>query len=110
MCRLSAIGSGDYFPPMENILALETMKEGHDGSGLGLMLKALGGVFSDYKNYPVLSGIFSNAGLEALDRYMMDAGFKAIFAWQPKIKPVADVKRRDHYLAKVFDYPDEFKD
>jgi len=27
---------------MENILALETMKEGHDGFGLGLVLKDLG--------------------------------------------------------------------
>ena len=44
MCRLSAITSGDYFSPMENILALETMKEGHDGSGLGNSL----GVTSRY--------------------------------------------------------------
>ena len=35
MCRLSAITSSEYISPMENIHALETMKEGHDGSGLG---------------------------------------------------------------------------
>ena len=45
MCRLAAITSKEYFSPMENILALETMKEGHDGSGLGLTLKDLGGDF-----------------------------------------------------------------
>ncbi|KKL53851.1 hypothetical protein LCGC14_2271260, partial [marine sediment metagenome] len=33
MCRLSAITSKEYFSPLENIAALETMKEGHDGSG-----------------------------------------------------------------------------
>jgi hypothetical protein len=32
---------------MENIVALETMKEGHDGSGMGLILKGLGGEFKD---------------------------------------------------------------
>ncbi len=43
MCRLAAITSSEYISPMENILSLETMKEGHDGSGLGLTLKDLGG-------------------------------------------------------------------
>ncbi|MFZ2198167.1 MAG: hypothetical protein WAV13_10570 [Thermodesulfovibrionales bacterium] len=42
MCRLAAITSSEYFSPMENVLALETMKEGHDGSGMGIMLKDLG--------------------------------------------------------------------
>lgn len=59
MCRLAAITSSKYFSPMENILALETMKEGHDGSGLGLTLKDLGGEFKDLKEYPILSGICS---------------------------------------------------
>jgi len=45
MCRLAAITSKEYISPMEPVLALETMKEGHDGSGLGLVLKNLGGEF-----------------------------------------------------------------
>ncbi len=52
MCRLSAITSSEYISPMENIYALETMKEGHDGSGLGLMLKDMAGPFSDVKELP----------------------------------------------------------
>ncbi|MEK6692119.1 MAG: glutamate synthase, partial [Nitrospirota bacterium] len=55
MCRLVAITSDKYFSPMENILALETMKEGHDGSGMGLVLKDLGGEFEKLKGYPILS-------------------------------------------------------
>ena len=54
---------------MENILALETMKEGHDGSGLGLVLKDLGGPFEDLKSYPILSGTCTKKGLEMLDNY-----------------------------------------
>ena len=62
MCRLSAITSGEYFSVMENIMALETMKEGHDGSGLGVTLKDLGGEFEQLKEYPIFSGICTDAG------------------------------------------------
>lgn len=110
MCRLSAITSSSYFSPMENIMALEAMKEGHDGSGLGLMLKDLSGVFADYKKYPLLSGIFSSKGLKILNEYMEAAGFKLLFEWSPKIKPVPGIVPREHYLAFVYDYPPEAKD
>jgi len=110
LCRLSAITSSDYFSPMENIQALETMKEGHDGSGLGLMMKDLGGVFAEFKDYPVLSGIFSNQGLGLLDDYMKGAGWEVKFVWVPKIKPVRGIVARDHYMIKVYDYPDNYRD
>ncbi len=110
MCRLSAITSSDYISPMENIHALETMKEGHDGSGLGLMLKDLGGPFEEFKDYPVLSAICSNKGLRDLDDYMKTHGFKEQFTWAPSIKNVPGIERREHYLAKVYDYPETYKD
>ncbi len=110
MCRLSAITSSEYISPMENILTLETMKEGHDGSGLGLMLKDLGGPFKDLKSYPVLSTICSNKGVDTLNDYMQARGFEEKFSWEPAIKNVPGVERRDHYLVKVYDYPDRFKD
>lgn len=110
MCRLSAITSSDYISPMENIHALETMKEGHDGSGLGLMLKDMGGPFAEYKQYPTLSAICSDKGLRLLDDYMQAQGFTQKFSWEPEIKNVAGVERRDHYLAKVYDYPAMYRD
>ncbi len=110
MCRLSAITSGDYISPIENIYALETMKEGHDGSGLGLMLKDMGGPFADFKQYPTLSAICSNNGLQLLNDYMKAQGFVEKFSWGPPIKNVAGVERREHYLAKVYDYPVLYKD
>ena len=69
---------------MENILALETMKEGHDGSGLGLTLKDLGGHFEKLKTYPILSGICSKKGAKVLDDYMDKSGFKLKDIWAPK--------------------------
>ncbi len=110
MCRLSAITSSDYFSPLENIHSLETMKEGHDGSGLGLMLKDMAGPFADYKQYPTLSAISSNKGLALLDEYMKAQGFTEKFSWEPEIRNVAGVERRDHYIAKVYDYPAAHKD
>ncbi|MDH4163027.1 MAG: glutamate synthase [Nitrospirota bacterium] len=110
MCRLSAITSSDYISPMENILALETMKEGHDGSGLGLMLKDLGGPFKDMKKYPILSAICSNRGLETLDEFMKSQGFREKMTWAPSIKQIAGIERREHYIAKVYDYPESYKD
>jgi glutamate synthase domain-containing protein 1 len=109
MCRLAAITSNTYFSPMENILALETMKEGHDGSGLGLTLKDIGGNFAELKGYPILSGICSKKGAKTLDDFMDKAGFKLKEIWAPKIKPVKGITQRDHYFARVYDYPTSYK-
>lgn len=110
MCRLAAITSNKYFSPMENIIALETMKEGHDGSGMGLMLKNLGGEFEELKDYPILSGICSKNGLDTLDEYLSKLGFKLKYAWTPKITHIKGIHARDYYFARVYDYPDAVKD
>jgi len=110
MCRLAAITSNEYFSPIENITALETMKEGHDGSGMGLILKSLGGEFEDLKDYPILSGICSKDGMKTLDDYMNKLGFKLKYTWTPKIRTVRGITGRDHYFARVYDYPDVYKD
>ncbi len=110
MCRLAAITSSDYVSPMEAILALETMKEGHDGSGLGIIMKDLGGEFEGVKAFPVLSGICSDAGLERLDLYMEKHGFKVRHAWTPSIREVKGVVRRDHYFARAYQYPKSYLD
>ncbi|MDF1614111.1 glutamate synthase [Desulfurivibrio dismutans] len=112
MCRLSAIAAGEYFSVMENILALDTMKEGHDGSGLGVTLQNLGGEFEHLKEYPILSGICTDAGRRKIDDYMESQGFKVKFMWEPRIKegPGINVKKRGHYLATAYQYPDHYLD
>ncbi len=110
MCRLVAITSDKYFSPMENILALDTMKEGHDGSGLGLVMKNLGGEFKDLKEYPILSAICSDKGLEMLDNYMESLGFQIKHVWKPDIKNSPDIPRHDHYIANVYEYPKAYQD
>ncbi len=112
MCRLAAIVSEDYFSPFENILALETMKEGHDGSGLGLILRNLGGVFEEFKEYPILSTITTNEGYETLKEYLHQKGFEIKYAWEPEknYEKWMKLTPRDHYRIKVLEYPDYMKD
>lgn len=108
MCRLVAISSSEYFSPMENVLALETMKEGHDGSGMGLVLKGLGGEFEELRDYPILSGICSREGYGVLEDHMHSLGFREKHMWTPRIKSVAGVQRRDYYFAKAYEYPEGY--
>ncbi len=112
MCRLSAMVSDTYFSPFENILALETMKEGHDGSGLGLILRDLGGEFEQLKNYPILSCITSDAGYEKLKEFMNQKGFEIKYRWEaPKhVESWMEIEPRDHYLIKAYEYPEYMRD
>ena len=67
MCRLFAITSDEALSPMVAIRALNVMKEGHDGSGVGLLMTDLGGELEPFKGSPILSGIFTDDGLKRLD-------------------------------------------
>jgi hypothetical protein len=90
--------------------ALDVMREGHDGSGVGLFLRDLGGAFEDIKDAPVLSGIFSEAGLKRLDAYMMDLGFMTKYKLSIKVPktPPPGVPRRDIYLVRAYEYPEDW--
>jgi glutamate synthase domain-containing protein 1 len=93
---------------MENVLALEAMKEGHDGSGMGLVMKELNGEFRELKDHPILSGICSTEGYRVLHDYMRRLGFREVHMWSPSIRPVRGVEKRDYYFAKVYQYPDDY--
>ena len=93
-------------------MSLNTMKEGHDGSGLGLVLRDLGGDFESLKQYPVLSGIASREGLAELDAFMAGIGFREVHFWEPDIDntaPEPELGRRDHYFAKAYEYPSDMQ-
>jgi len=49
-------------------------------------------------------------GQKNLDEYMIGLGFKLIYEWTPKIRPVRGIIRRDHYFARVYDYPEEWQE
>jgi len=112
MCRLFAMSSEIPVSPMVAMQAMDVMREGHDGSGVGLFLRDLGGPFEDIKDAPILSGIFTDSGLKRLDAFMMDIGFMTkykITIKVPKKRPL-DIPKRDVYLIRAYEYPEEWED
>lgn len=107
MCRLFAISSENPLPPMLALEALDVMREGHDGSGVGLLLRDLEGAFKDIKDIPILSGIFTEEGLRRLDTYMMNKGFMTKFTLTSERDevPPPGVPKRDTYLVRAYQYP-----
>jgi len=96
---------------MRAINALNVMKEGHDGSGVGLYLSGLGGPFEDLKEYPILSGIFTEAGLRRLDEYMADKGFQSKYSilFTPNTEPPTGTPERGTYASIAYRVPVEWK-
>ncbi|BBO78273.1 hypothetical protein DSCW_56900 [Desulfosarcina widdelii] len=112
MCRLLAITSRDPVSPERAIAGLAAMREGYDGSGVGMLLRDIGGPLANMKNIPVLSGIFSSAGLKRLDRFMMARGFttKYKITFKTNGRRPAGVPKRDVYLVRAYDYPTEWEE
>ncbi len=111
MCRLFAITSEEPLSPMVAIEALDVMREGHDGSGVGLFLRNLGGPFEEMKDAPILSGIFTHEGIKRLDNYMMNLGFMTKYKISFKLPktPAAGVPKRDVYLVRAYEYPSDWE-
>ena len=111
MCRLFALTSEIPQSPMTAINALNVMKEGHDGSGVGILLRDLGGPFEDMKDAPILSGIFSEQGMKRLDLFMMDQGFMTKYKMSIKVpkEKLPDVPRRAMYLVRAYEYPEDWE-
>jgi hypothetical protein len=111
MCRLFAITGKEPMSPMIAMEALDVMREGHDGSGVGIFLRDLGGPFDDMKDAPILSGIFTENGIRKLDKFMMDIGFMTKYKVSIKVpkKPPPGVPKRDIYLIRAYEYPEEWE-
>ena len=97
---------------MVAVQALDAMREGHDGSGVGLFLTDLAGPFEELKGCPILSGIFTKEGLRRLDEYMMQLGFTTKYRLSLKSskKPPKGVPHRDNYLVRAYNYPDGWEE
>jgi glutamate synthase domain-containing protein 1 len=110
MCRLFAISSETPLSPMVAIEAMDVMREGHDGSGVGLFLRDLSGPFEEMQDAPILSGIFTDEGIKRLDRFMMSRGFMTKYKLSIKVPKVSlpGTPRRDVYLIRAYEYPEEW--
>ena len=112
MCRLIAMTSSEPLSPILAMRALDVMREGHDGSGVGLFMSDLGGPFEELKGLPILSGIFTGEGVKRLDQFMMNLGFmtkhKVSVRTSTKTPP-AGTPRRDAYVIRAYEYPQSWE-
>ncbi len=111
MCRMMALTCDQYISPMEAVNGLSAMQEGYDGSGMGILLRDLGGPFETLKSEPILSGIFSREGLKRLDRFMLRTGFTTKYKITFKLanEPPCGTPRRDVYLVRAYESPPEYE-
>ena len=112
MCRLFAVTSDTPISPMRALEALDAMREGHDGSGVGLFLRDLGGPFAAMKGAPILSGIVTEKGLKRLDTLMMDIGFMTKYRMNIRLRntPPHGTPKRDVYLLRAYDWPENWEE
>jgi len=96
---------------MRAIRALDVMREGHDGSGVGLFLTGLGGPFGELSGCPILSGIFTKNGEKRLMAYMSERGFKLRhrLSWNLDEIPPAGTPQRDIYMVAAYNIPEDWK-
>ena len=107
MCRLIALTCAQLLSPLKAVIGLDAMREGYDGSGMGLLLRDLGGPFEAMKEAPILSGIFSTEGLKQVDRFMLQKGFTTKYKMTFKLpsSPPEGTPKRKIYLVRAYDYP-----
>jgi len=111
MCRLFSITSTSPLSPIKAVEALDIMKEGHDGSGVGLFLTGLDGPFARFQGLPILSGIFTRQGRRRMEDYMSGLGFTSRYslALEPAGTPPSGTPKREVYLVQVFEPPGEWQ-
>ncbi|HYA41822.1 MAG TPA: glutamate synthase [Syntrophobacteraceae bacterium] len=112
MCRLIAVTSDEPQSAMLAMRALDVMREGHDGSGVGLFMSDLSGPFEELKGLPILSGIFTADGVNRLDEYMSNHGFATRYEVSVRARsktPPPGTPARDAYVIRVYEYPQSWE-
>lgn len=108
MCRLAMKTASEAFSPFSVISAMEAMKEGYDGSGLGLLLRGI--EFADYKyngKDPILSGIaHTKEALHRLDGIMESHGFQLKYDHEFEAdRSMILAQDRHKYVLRVYQQP-----
>lgn len=108
MCRMASIKSQD---PVSSVLMLRmmlAMQKGHDNSGFAMVMQDLGGAFSTFKQFPLLSMACTSVGLERVEEILENLGFTPKFDYQPDVdaKPGLNFRKMPHYIFRNYRYPE----
>lgn len=112
MCRIGSIKSKVPVSPAKALKLMIPQQEGHDNSGFAMVMKDLYGIFSDYKDKPLLSLACTQRGAEMVEEYMDSHNFIQLAEWipVPDKQPGLDIQAMPYYIFRNYDYPEYYKD
>ncbi|MFT4300955.1 MAG: glutamate synthase, partial [Desulfovibrio sp.] len=107
MCRIGSIKSKTPVPPSVALNLMLPQQEGHDNSGFAMVMQDLEGVFSHYKDKPLLSLACTPQGVQLVNDFMEEKGFVQVAQWVPEVdkKPGLKIEAMPRYVFRNYDYP-----
>lgn len=112
MCRIGAIKSKVPVHPSKALHLMLPQQEGYDNSGFAMVMQDLYGVFSNYKDKPLLSMACTREGARLVEEYMDKHHFIQLAAWVPvpDKQPNLNIEALPFYIFRNYDYPEYVKD
>lgn len=112
MCRIGSIKSKVPVHPSKALHLMLPQQEGHDNSGFAMVMQDLYGVFSSYKDKPLLSMACTQRGAQLVEDYMDSHNFVPLAEWipVPNKQPDLDIKAMPYYIFRNYDYPEQYHD
>lgn len=83
MCRIGSIKSKVPIQPSMALKLMLPQQEGHDNSGFAMVMQDLYGIFSGYKDKPLLSMAVTQKGAQLVEEYMDAHNFIQVAEWIP---------------------------
>jgi glutamate synthase domain-containing protein 1 len=108
MCRIGSIKSKVPVHPSKALHLMLPQQEGHDNSGFAMVMQDLYGIFSNYKDKPLLSLACTQAGAHLVEEYMDSHNFVQLAEWipVPYKEPGLDIQAMPYYIFRNYDYPE----
>ena len=111
MCRIGSVKSRTPVHPSVALNLMLPQQEGHDNSGFAMVMQDLGGVFSHYKDKPLLSLACTPQGVQLVNDYMEEKGFVQVAQWVPEVdrRPGLRIEAMPRYVFRNYDYPEIYR-
>ena len=109
MCRIGSIKSKVPIQPSMALHLMLPQQEGHDNSGFAMVMQDLYGIFSNYKDKPLLSLACTQRGAQLVEEYMDAHNFVQLAEWipVPDKQPGLDIQAMPYYIFRNYDYPED---
>ena len=104
MCRIGSIKSKVPVHPSKALHLMLPQQEGHDNSGFAMVMQDLYGIFSNYKDKPLLSMACTQRGAQLVEDYMDSHNFVQLAEWipVPNKEPGLDIKAMPYYIFRNY--------